>query len=59
MGQPHYELGQVQGEDDQAIRLHVSGKISETQLDRQRKFVLEKPLLWKNAGKSCSMSSIR
>ena len=36
------ELGQVQGEDDRAIRLHVSGKISETQLDRQRKFILEK-----------------
>ena len=40
--QAERELGQVQGEDDRAIRLHVSGKIRETQLDRQRKFILEK-----------------
>ena len=98
MEQVERELGQVQGEDDRAVRLHVSGKISETQLDRQRKFILDKSqklqaeleeyrsleaaaaqaeglrrtvlqwsesvrgslqaLLWKNAGKSCSISSI-
>ena len=36
------DLLEVQGEEDRAIWLHVSGKISGTQLDRQRKFIAEK-----------------
>ena len=32
----------VQIEEDRAIRLFVSGKISENQLDRQRKFITER-----------------
>jgi len=32
----------VQAEDDRAIRLCVAGKITETQLDRQRKFITER-----------------
>ena len=36
------DLVEVQGEEDRAIWLHVSGKISATQLDRQRKFIAEK-----------------
>ena len=32
----------VQAEEDRAIRLYVSGKITETQLDRQRKFITER-----------------
>lgn len=35
-------LLEVQEEEDRAIWLHVSGKISETQLDRQRKLILAK-----------------
>ena len=36
------QLHRVQAEEDRAIRLHVSGKITEAQLDRQRKFIIER-----------------
>ena len=36
------ELNKVQMEEDRAIRLYVSGKITEKQLDRQRKFITER-----------------
>ncbi len=36
------ELEKVQFEEDRAIRLYVSGKITEEQLDRQRKFITER-----------------
>ena len=36
------ELGTVQNEEDRAIRLYVSGKITEDQLDLQRKFITER-----------------
>ena len=36
------ELQKVQTEEDRAIRLYVSGKITEKQLDRQRKFITER-----------------
>ena len=36
------ELQRVQLEEDRAIRLYVSGKITEEQLDRQRKFITER-----------------
>ena len=36
------ELHKVQMEEDRAIRLYVSGKITEKQLDRQRKFITER-----------------
>ena len=36
------DMREVQGEEDRAIRLFVSGKISENQLDRQRKFITER-----------------
>ena len=36
------ELQKVQMEEDRAIRLYVSGKITEKQLDRQRKFITER-----------------
>ena len=36
------ELRNVQMEEDRAIRLYVSGKISEAQLDLQRKFIVER-----------------
>ncbi|MDE2860913.1 MAG: recombinase family protein [Chloroflexota bacterium] len=36
------ELQKVQIEEDRAIRLYVSGKITEKQLDRQRKFITER-----------------
>ena len=36
------EMREVQFEEDRAIRLFVSGKISENQLDRQRKFITER-----------------
>ncbi len=36
------ELQKVQLEEDRAIRLYVSGKITEKQLDRQRKFITER-----------------
>ena len=36
------ELHKVQTEEDRAIRLYVSGKITEKQLDRQRKFITER-----------------
>ncbi len=36
------ELEKVQLEEDRAIRLFVSGKISEAQLDHQRKFITER-----------------
>ncbi len=36
------ELQRVQTEEDRAIRLYVSGKITEKQLDRQRRFITER-----------------
>ena len=36
------ELRSVQMEEDRAIRLYVSGKITEDQLDLQRKFITER-----------------
>ena len=36
------ELREVQMEDDRCIRLYVSGKITEDQLDLQRKFITER-----------------
>ena len=36
------ELRGVQQEEDRAIRLFVSDKITEAQLDRQRKFITER-----------------
>ncbi len=36
------ELEKVQLEEDRAIRLYVSGKITEAQLDHQRKFITER-----------------
>ncbi len=36
------ELRSVQSEEDRAIRLYVSGKITEPQLDLQRKFITER-----------------
>ncbi len=36
------ELQKVQMEEDRAIRLYVSGKITEKQLDRQRRFITER-----------------
>ena len=36
------DMREVQVEEDRAIRLFVSGKISENQLDRQRKFITER-----------------
>ncbi len=36
------ELAGVQAEEDRAIRLYVSGKISEQQLDHQRRFIGER-----------------
>ena len=36
------ELQKVQFEEDRAIRLYVSEKITEEQLDRQRKFITER-----------------
>ncbi len=36
------ELEKIQLEEDRAIRLYVSGKITEAQLDHQRKFITER-----------------
>ena len=36
------DLQKVQMEEDRAIRLYVSGKITEDQLDHQRKFITER-----------------
>ena len=36
------ELRRVQSEEDRAIRLYVSGKITEAQLDLQREFITER-----------------
>ncbi|MDE2843245.1 MAG: recombinase family protein [Chloroflexota bacterium] len=36
------DLQKVQLEEDRAIRLYVSGKITETQLDHQRRFITER-----------------
>ena len=36
------DLRKVQSEEDRAIRLYVSGKITEAQLDHQRKFITER-----------------
>ena len=36
------DLQKVQMEEDRAIRLYVSGKITEDQLDRQRRFITER-----------------
>ena len=37
-----HDLQKVQLEEDRAIRLYVSGKITEDQLDRQRRFITER-----------------
>ena len=37
-----HELAGVQAEEDRAIRLYVSGKVSEQQLDHQRRFIGER-----------------
>ena len=37
-----HELGKLQSEEDRAIRLYVSGKITEDQLDHQRRFITER-----------------
>ena len=36
------ELNRVQSEEDRAIRLYVQGKITEAQLNHQRKFITER-----------------
>jgi hypothetical protein len=36
------ELEKIQGEEDRAIRLYVSGKITDSHLDFQRKFITER-----------------
>ena len=37
-----HDLQKVQMEEDRAIRLYVSGKITESRLDRQRRFITER-----------------
>ena len=36
------DLSRVQVEEERAIRLYVSGKITESQLDQQRRFITER-----------------
>ena len=47
------ELSNVQLEEDRAIRLYVSGKISEKQLDLQRKFITERLESLRDRVKDC------
>ena len=42
IAQAERDLRIVQAEEDRAIRLHVSGKITERHLDHQRKFITER-----------------
>ena len=42
IAQAERDLRSIQLEEDRAIRLFVSGKITETQLDHQRKFITER-----------------
>ncbi len=42
IAQAEGDLRSIQMEEDHAIRLFVSGKITETQLDRQRRFITER-----------------
>ena len=42
IGKAERDLQKVQMEEDRAIRLYVSGKITETQLDHQRRFITER-----------------
>ena len=42
IAQAERDLQRVQTEEDMAIRLHISGKITEAQLDTQRKFITER-----------------
>ena len=42
ISQAEKDLRTVQAEEDRAIRLHVSGKITERHLDHQRKFITER-----------------
>ena len=42
IAQAERDLRDIQMEKDRAIRLFVSGKITEKQLDRQRKFIMER-----------------
>ncbi|MCY4417534.1 MAG: recombinase family protein, partial [Chloroflexi bacterium] len=42
IGQAERDLRSVQMEEDRAIRLFVSGKITEAQLDHQRRFITER-----------------
>ena len=42
MAQAERDLRSIQVEEDRAIRLFVSGKITEAQLDLQRRFITER-----------------
>ena len=42
VAEAEHDLQKVQMEEDRAIRLYVSGKITEDQLDRQRRFITER-----------------
>ena len=42
IAQAERDLRSIQMEEDRAVRLFVSGKITETQLDLQRKFITER-----------------
>ena len=49
------ELSNVQLEEDRAIRLYVTGKITESQLDLQRKFITERLESLRVRVKECSV----
>ena len=42
IGVAQRELSAIQAEEDRAIRLHIRGRITEEQFDRQRKFITER-----------------
>ena len=48
IGKAERQLRSVQMEEDRAIRLYVSGKITEGQLDHQRKFITERLEILRN-----------
>ena len=48
IGKAERQLRSVQMEEDRAIRLYVSGKITEDQLDHQRKFITERLEILRN-----------
>ena len=61
IGKAEGQLRSVQMEEDRAIRLYVSGKITEDQLDHQRKFITERLEILRNqldgpSGQSCERS---